>query len=31
VKAHDEKHLRDFKDGLVQKLEELCRLYVGNV
>jgi hypothetical protein len=31
VKAHDEKRLRDFKDGLVRKLEELCGLYVGNV
>jgi hypothetical protein len=31
VKAHGEKHLRDFEDGLVRKLEELCGLYAGNV
>jgi hypothetical protein len=31
VKAHGEKCLRDFEDGLVRKLEELLRLYAGNV
>jgi hypothetical protein len=31
AQAHDEKHLRDFKDGLIRKLLELCGLYVGNV
>jgi hypothetical protein len=31
VKAHGEKRLRDFEDGLFQKLEELHRLYAGNV
>jgi hypothetical protein len=31
MKAHDEKHLRDFEDGLVRKLEELRGLYAGNV
>jgi hypothetical protein len=31
AEAHDEKHLRDFEDGLVRRLEELRGLYVGNV
>jgi hemerythrin-like domain-containing protein len=31
VEDHGEKHLRDFKDGLVRKLKELRGLYVGNV
>jgi hypothetical protein len=31
MKAHNEKRLRDFEDGLVRKLEELHGLYVGNV
>jgi hypothetical protein len=31
VSIKGEKRLRDFEDGLVQKLEELHRLYVGNV
>jgi hypothetical protein len=31
VATNGEKRLRDFKDGLAQKLEELCGLYAGNV
>jgi hypothetical protein len=31
VTADSEKCLREFEGGLVQKLEELCRLYVDNV
>jgi hypothetical protein len=31
VAADDEKRLRDFEDGLVQKMEELRGLYAGNV
>jgi hypothetical protein len=31
VKAHDERRLRDFEDGLVQKLVELHGLYARNV
>jgi hypothetical protein len=31
VIADSEKCLRDFEGRLVQKLEELCRLYVDNV
>jgi hypothetical protein len=31
AESYGEKCLRDFEDGLVQKLEELRGLYVGNV
>jgi formiminotetrahydrofolate cyclodeaminase len=31
MKAHGEKHLRDFEDGLVRMLEELRGLYARNI
>jgi hypothetical protein len=31
VAADGAKHLKDFEDGLVQKLEEVCWLYTDNL
>jgi hypothetical protein len=31
IAAKGKKHLRDFEGGPIRKLEELCRLYAGNV